>query len=74
MKEIIKNADFAAVAGFNICILRHSERHFGYKHNIHIWLTPGDYQNANLMILLAYIISGPPRVGRLRYRALCRIL
>ena len=60
MKEIINNAGFAAVAGFNICILRHSERHFGYKHNIHIWLTPGDYQNANLMILLAYIISGHP--------------
>ena len=27
---------------------------------IHIWLTPGDYKNANLMILLAYIIMGHP--------------
>lgn len=60
MSEIITNAGFAAVAGFNICILRHSERHFGYKKHIHIWLTPGDYQNANLMILLGYIISGHP--------------
>ncbi len=60
LAEVIDNSHFAAVAGFNICILRHSERHFGYKRNIHIWLTPGDYQNANLMILLGYIISGHP--------------
>ena len=63
LSEIIANVNFAAVAGFNICILRHSERHFGYKRNIHIWLTPGDYQNANLMILLGYIISGHPEWG-----------
>ena len=28
------------------------------KKSIHIWLTAADYQNANLMILLAYIILG----------------
>jgi hypothetical protein len=41
-------------------VLRSSERHFGYKKKIHVWLTPGDYRNANLMILLAYIILGHP--------------
>jgi hypothetical protein len=45
---------------FNICVLRSSERHFGYKKNLHIWLTPGDYRNASLMILLSYIIIGHP--------------
>jgi len=43
-----------------MCVLRSSERRFGYKQMIHIWLTPGDYRNANLMILLAYIIMGHP--------------
>ncbi|UCD99727.1 MAG: amino acid permease, partial [Chloroflexota bacterium] len=60
LKEIIEGCDFAAIADFNICILRTSERHFGYKRKIHIWLTPGDLRNANLMILLAYILVGHP--------------
>jgi len=60
VKEIIEGCKFAYAVGFNICVLRSSERHFGYKKTIHIWLTPGDYRNANLMILLAYIIMGHP--------------
>ena len=60
LKDIIDGCQFASVAGFNICILRSSERHFGYHRVIHIWLTPGDLRNANLMIILAYIIVGHP--------------
>ncbi|MFC1852722.1 amino acid permease [candidate division CSSED10-310 bacterium] len=56
--DIIKGCRFAKVADFNICVLRSSERHFGFRKKIHMWLTPGDYRNANLIILLAYIISG----------------
>ena len=58
MTDIIDGCQFAGIVGFNICILRYSERRFGYRQSIHIWLTPGDYKNANLMILLGYIISG----------------
>ncbi|MFQ5754340.1 MAG: amino acid permease, partial [bacterium] len=58
--HIIEGCQFAAIVDFNICVLRSSERHFGYKRRIDIWLTPGDYRNANLMILLAYIIMGHP--------------
>lgn len=58
--DILESSDFAAIAGFNVCVLRHSNRHFGYRRLIHIWLTPGDLRNANLMILLAYIITGHP--------------
>jgi amino acid transporter len=58
--DIIDGCQFASLVDFNICVLRSSERHFGYKQNIHIWLTPGDYRNANLMILIAYIIMGHP--------------
>ncbi len=60
LQDIISGCRFAAVADFNICILRSSERHFGYHSKIHIWLTPGDLRNANLMIILAYIIIGHP--------------
>jgi hypothetical protein len=58
--DIIEGCQFASVVDYNLCVLRSSERHFGYKKVIHIWLTPGDYRNANLMILLGYIIMGHP--------------
>ncbi len=58
--DIIVGTRFAEVAGLNICVLRSSDHHFGYRRMIHIWLTHGDYRNANLMILLAYILAGHP--------------
>lgn len=58
--DIIEGSHFASIVDFNITVLRSSDRHFGYKKRIDIWLTPGDYGNANLMILLAYIIIGHP--------------
>lgn len=60
LKNIIDGCNFAAATDFNICILRSSKRHFGYHRKIHLWLTPGDYRNTNLMIILAYIIIGHP--------------
>ena len=58
LQNIIDGCQFAATLNFSICVLRSSERHFGYRKSIHIWLTPGDYSNANLIILLAYILMG----------------
>jgi amino acid transporter len=60
ISDIIEGCNFASFVDFNLCVLRSSERHFGYKKNIHVWLTPGDLRNANLMILLAYILLGHP--------------
>ena len=60
VSDIVDGCHFASLVDYNICVLRSSEHHFGYKQNIHIWLTPGDYRNANLMILIAYIIMGHP--------------
>jgi amino acid transporter len=58
--DILDGCQFASFVDYNICVLRSSEHHFGYRKKIHIWMTPGDYRNANLMILLAYIILGHP--------------
>ena len=60
ISDIIDGCHFASIVDFNIAVLRSSDRHFGYKKRIDIWLTPGDYSNANLMILLAYILMGNP--------------
>ncbi|MCB0836764.1 MAG: amino acid permease [Bacteroidetes bacterium] len=58
LKNIIDNFKLIKSVDFDVLVLGTSERAFGLKKQIHIWLTPNDYQNANLMILLAYIIIG----------------
>ena len=45
---------------FDVMILGSSDRNFGFRKQIHIWLTQKDFENASLMILLAYIILGHP--------------
>ncbi len=52
--EILKSSEM------DICILRTSYKGFGFKKNIHIWITTTDFLNGNLMILLGYIILGHP--------------
>jgi amino acid transporter len=60
LKRIIDNYQLIVATDFDICILGSSERGFGYHREIHIWLTSSDYENAGLMILLAYVILGHP--------------
>ena len=72
LKEITSNYQLVESAGFDICILNTSYKSFGYKNEIHIWISPEDYRNANLMILLGYIILGHPdwKRGKIKIFAL----
>ena len=58
LKPILENFFLVKALDFDVCILSSSAKNFGYKREIHIWITPRDYVNASLMILLAYIILG----------------
>ena len=58
LEDIIDNFKLIRSIDFDIAILASSERGFGLKKQIHIWLTSKDFDNANLMILLAYILMG----------------
>lgn len=60
LQDSLKNYNMIYSAGFDICILNTSLKGFSYKKEIHVWITTYDYENANLMILLAYIILGHP--------------
>jgi len=62
--DAIQNYPMLESAGFDICILNTGYRGFGYKKEIHIWIKPEDYKNANLMILLGYIMLGHPEWKR----------
>ena len=60
LSRSLENYSLIQSAGFDVCILNTSYKGFGDKKVIHIWITSYDYENANLMILLAYIILGHP--------------
>ncbi|MCB0515605.1 MAG: amino acid permease [Bacteroidetes bacterium] len=60
LKKIIENFQLVKAGNFDVCILCTTERGFGRRREIHIWLKPNDYDNANMMILLGYILMGHP--------------
>jgi amino acid transporter len=58
VKEIIDNFKLIRSVDFDVVILGSTLRGYGLKKDIHIWITSNDYENANLMILLGFIILG----------------
>jgi lipid-A-disaccharide synthase-like uncharacterized protein len=58
MQEVEEGCHTASAAHVSSMVLRHSDRFFAQRATIHIWLTWHDYKNANLMILLSYILLG----------------
>nr|WP_321407508.1 amino acid permease [uncultured Carboxylicivirga sp.] len=60
LKYALDNYHLYQATGFDVCMLNSSYKGFGYRREIHVWITAKDFRNANLMILLAYIISGHP--------------
>ncbi|MEZ4804081.1 MAG: amino acid permease [Bacteroidia bacterium] len=60
LTNIVDNFSVLKTANYDLCILGTSDKNFGYNRDIHIWIRKEDYDNANLMILLSYIILGHP--------------
>ncbi len=60
LDEIIDNFSLVSSGDFDICILSGSNREIQFKKGIHIWINSLDTENANLMVLLGFIISGHP--------------
>ena len=60
LHQIIENFTLVRSAALDICILGTSEKEFGFMNNIHIWITPADLQNGNLMIMMSYVLMGHP--------------
>lgn len=58
LDDIVDNFKLVKSVNFDVIILGSSERGYGLQKSIHIWITSNDYENASLMILLAYIILG----------------
>jgi amino acid transporter len=58
--QIIENIPLIRAGKNDVCILSSSKKPVKYKNGIHIWIRSVDILNANLMILLSYIILGHP--------------
>jgi len=57
---IIDNYRMVNAGDFDICILAVSRKPIFYKNGIHVWIKTYDELNANLMILMSFIILGHP--------------
>lgn len=60
LEHIVDNFSLVKAGDYDICIFGSSIREIKYDGGIHIWLKSTDFENANFMILLAYIIIGHP--------------
>ena len=60
LKDIIDNYSLVNAGNFDVCILARSINEITYHNGIHVWIRSTDTENANLLILLSFIISGHP--------------
>jgi hypothetical protein len=58
LEEAVRGLLMAGSTRMNRLVLRHGDNFFGGRKTIHVWLTWHDARNANLMILLTYILLG----------------
>jgi amino acid transporter len=64
LKQIIENFALIEAARYDVGILGSSSIEMNPANGIHIWIRHIDFYNANLMILLGYIISSHPDMKR----------
>jgi hypothetical protein len=63
-----KGVSLATSLNHIVIVIRSASDSFGFKSSIHIWITDENWENANLLILLAFIIMGHPEWHRSEIR------
>lgn len=73
LNDIIDNFSLVNSGDFDICILASSGKSISFKNGIHVWINSLDSENANLMILLSFIILGHPdwKKGHIQIFEIC---
>lgn len=74
LDDITDNFSLVNSGDFDICILGSSSKPMHFKNGIHVWIDSMDTHNANLMILLSFIILGHNdwRKGHIKIFQKCR--
>jgi len=60
LEDIVDNFSLVNAGKFDVCIIGSANRPVKKKEDIHIWIRSGDTNNANLMIMLGFIIQYHP--------------
>lgn len=60
LSQITDNFNLVRAGDYDVCILGSSQRKDRFEEGIHVWIQSTDADNANLMILLSYIIIEHP--------------
>ena len=60
LKDIIENFSLVNAGKFDVCILGTGKKQIEYMEGIHVWIKSTDTENANLMIMLSFIMTGHP--------------
>lgn len=71
---IIENFALVNAGNFDVIILASDHREIDYKGGIHLWIKSTDSENANMMILLSFIILGHPdwKSGDIKIFDICK--
>ncbi len=71
---LAENFNLIKTRGFDVLMLGCTQRKFGYRREIDVWITDKDDHNVELMILLAYVILGHPEWmrGRIHIKTICQ--
>ena len=74
LQDIVDNFALVDSGDFDICLLGSCGKSISYRNGIHVWIDSTDAGNANLMILLSFIILGHPnwRKGHIEIFDICR--
>ena len=60
LNSILDNISLTQAGNYDICVFSDANKHTVFKNGIHIWIRHIDIMNANLMILLGFIILSHP--------------
>jgi amino acid transporter len=74
LNDIIDNFGLVNAGNFDVCILGSDKKAIKYENGIHVWIKTTDDANANLMILLSFIILGHPdwKKGNIKIFDICK--
>jgi hypothetical protein len=74
LPDIIDNFNLVKAGNFDVCILASSRKPIYFKKGIHVWIRSYDTENANLMILLSFILLGHPdwKRGNIKIFDVCK--
>ncbi|TAJ12403.1 amino acid permease [Marinilabiliaceae bacterium JC017] len=73
LDRIIDNINLTKAGDYDVCVFGMSNKTIRHRNGIHVWIRPIDYMNANLMILLGYIILSHPdwKKGHIKIYSIC---